>query len=61
MNNNLEYKGYYAAIHFNDEEEMFHGKITGIDDLINFEASSTAGIKAAFHEAVEDYLLLVVS
>lgn len=39
------------------EDEVFHGKITGTNDLVSFEGTTVAGLKQAFHEAVEDYLV----
>lgn len=52
----LQYKGYYADIHFSAEDEVFFGKIVGVNDLVNFEADSVKGLKKAFGEAVDDYL-----
>lgn len=56
MNDILEYKGYYASLHFSSEDEVFYGKLLGIDDLVNFEGASVKELKKAFHEAVDDYL-----
>ena len=56
MNDILEYKGYYATVHFNAEDEVFHGKIIGINDHVSFEGTTVTDLKAAFHEAVDDYL-----
>lgn len=56
MNDVLEYKGYYAEVHFNAEDEVFHGKVIAINDLVNFEGSTVKELKKAFHEAVDDYL-----
>lgn len=56
MNDILEYKTYYATVYFSAEDEVFHGKIIGINDLVSFEGSTVSELKAAFHEAVEDYL-----
>ena len=56
MNDILEYNGYYASLHFSSEDEVFYGKLLGIDDLVNFEGASVKELKKAFHEAVEDYL-----
>ena len=39
VNDILEYKGYYASLHFSSEDEVFYGKILGIDDLVNFEGA----------------------
>lgn len=56
MNDILKYKDYYAEIHFSSEDEVFFGKLIGINDLVNFEADSVKGLKKAFIEATEDYL-----
>jgi len=56
MNDILQYKGYYASVHFSSQDDVFFGKIMGIDDLVNFEGSSVKELKKAFHEAVDDYL-----
>ncbi|TAF43043.1 MAG: type II toxin-antitoxin system HicB family antitoxin [Sphingobacteriales bacterium] len=56
MTDILEYKGYYADLHFSAEDDVFYGKLIGINDLINFESDSVKGLKKAFKEAVDDYL-----
>jgi predicted HicB family RNase H-like nuclease len=56
MNDILQYKGYYASLNFSSEDEVFYGKLLGIDDLVNFEGASVKELKKAFHEAVDDYL-----
>ncbi|MFT3948580.1 MAG: type II toxin-antitoxin system HicB family antitoxin [Agriterribacter sp.] len=56
MNDILKYKDYLASVHFSMEDEIFYGKVLGIDDLINFEGSSIKELKKAFHEAVDDYI-----
>jgi predicted HicB family RNase H-like nuclease len=56
MNDILEYKGYYGTVQFSSEDEVFYGKLFGIDDLVTFEGGSVRELKKAFHEAVDDYL-----
>jgi predicted HicB family RNase H-like nuclease len=56
MNDILQFKGYYAEIHFSADDEVFFGKLLGISDLVSFEGASVSELKKAFHEAVEDYL-----
>lgn len=56
MNDIVEYKGYYASLHFSGEDEVFYGKLLGIDDLISFEGESVKKLIKAFHEAIDDYL-----
>lgn len=56
MNDILQYKNYYGSVHFSASDEVFHGKVLGINDLVNFEGTSVKELKAAFEEAVEDYI-----
>lgn len=54
--NILEYKGYFTKIEYSAEDKVLHGKIEGINDLINFESESIFEIEDEFHAAVDDYL-----
>lgn len=56
MNDILKYKDYYGSVQFSAADEVFYGKILAINDLVSFEGSSVQELKAAFEEAVEDYL-----
>jgi predicted HicB family RNase H-like nuclease len=56
MKNLMEYKGYFAKIEYSAKDEVFFGTIEGINDTVSFEGTSTAKLKTAFREAVEDYL-----
>lgn len=56
MSDTITYKGYLGTVHFSEEDEVFHGKIEAINDLIMFEGKSVKELKKAFHEAVDDYL-----
>lgn len=55
--NTLRYKGFVGSVAFSESDEVFFGKIEGIDALVNFEGKSVEELTAAFHEAVEDYLI----
>ena len=35
----LQYKDFIGVAHFDADDEVFFGKIEGIDDLISFEGS----------------------
>ena len=56
MGNIMEYKGYHTKIEFDAESKTLRGKIEGINDYIDFEASDILNIEFEFHAAVEDYL-----
>lgn len=55
--NTLRYKGYIGSVAYSEPDKVFFGKLEGIDDLVNYEGESVAELTAAFHEAVEDYLI----
>lgn len=52
----MTYKGYAARIEYSDEDECFVGHIAGIRDVVGFHGNSVAELRAAFTEAVDDYL-----
>ena len=58
MKDTIKYKGFIGSVHFDAEDEVFHGKIEGAPDLVTFEGKSVKELKKAFQEAVEDYLAL---
>lgn len=58
MKDVLIHKGFIGSVHFDSEDQVFHGKIEGINDLVTFEGNSVKEIIKAFHEAVDDYLSL---
>lgn len=54
--NTLKYKDFLGTVNFSEKDEVFFGKIEGIDGLVNFEGESVKELTEAFHEAVEDYI-----
>jgi predicted HicB family RNase H-like nuclease len=55
--NTMSYKGYAARVEFDDEDGLFFGRLAGIRDGVSFHADTVADQRAAFHEAVDDYVL----
>ena len=55
MNNALRYKGYAGTVTFSERDEVFHGKVIGMKDLITFEGDSVASLVEDFHSAVDEY------
>ena len=51
-------KGFLGSVHYSEADDCFFGRIEGIDDLVTFEGRTTEELRAAFQEAVEDYLAL---
>lgn len=58
MRDIIVYKDYIGTVHYSADDDIFFGKIEGINDLITFEGASVKELKAAFEEAVEDYIEL---
>ncbi|MBS3650758.1 type II toxin-antitoxin system HicB family antitoxin [Pseudaminobacter sp. 19-2017] len=54
--NTMAYKGYQARIEFDEEDEIFTGRIVGIIDVVGFHGQSVSELRNAFHEAVDDYI-----
>ncbi|MBO7140818.1 MAG: type II toxin-antitoxin system HicB family antitoxin [Prevotella sp.] len=54
--NTMSYKGYLGSVNYSDKDQVFFGKVEGINGLVNFEGESVKELTSAFHEAVDDYL-----
>lgn len=55
MKSIMKYSTFKAIIYYNDEHEIFHGKVINKNDLITFEGTSVKKLKNAFKEAIKDY------
>lgn len=54
--NTMTYKGYLGSVAYSEKDQLFFGKVEGINGLVNFEGESVKELTDAFHEAVDDYL-----
>ncbi|MCY0095665.1 type II toxin-antitoxin system HicB family antitoxin [Hoeflea ulvae] len=54
--NTMTHRGYHARIEYDGDDELFFGRITGIQDVVGFHGDTVAELKAAFHDAVDDYI-----
>ena len=52
----MQHRGYSARVEFDDEDGVFFGRIAGIADGVTFHATTVDGLRAAFREAVDDYV-----
>ena len=48
----LTYKDFIGTVHYSSEDDVFFGKIEGINDLITFEGDSVRVLRRAFEEAL---------
>ena len=53
----MTYKGYKGSVNYSDKDQVFFGKIEGINGLVNFEGKNINELTAAFHEAVDEYII----
>lgn len=51
------YKGYFGSVHYNDQDQVFYGKIEFIRALASYEGTDVKSLKRAFESAVDDYLI----
>lgn len=56
MTSTMSYKGYVARVEYDDEDGIFFGRVAGIRDGVGFHGESVSELRAAFREAVDDYL-----
>ena len=54
--NTMTHKGYAARVEYSEDDECFIGHIAGIRDAVGFHGESVIELRAAFEEAVDDYL-----
>jgi len=56
MNNELTYKGFTAKIEFSADDNVFVGRLVGIDDIVMFDAETVEGLKDSMRESVDFYI-----
>jgi len=54
--NTMTHKGQTARVAFDERDNILVGRLLGIGDIVGFHAASVAELRAAFEEAVDDYL-----
>lgn len=53
--NTMEYKGFTARIEYDDEDEVFVGRLLGLRAVVSFHADTVAKLKREMHVAVDEY------
>jgi predicted HicB family RNase H-like nuclease len=56
VTNLLKYKNYYARIAFDPSADAFHGRVIGIQDVIDFYGRTPDELRKEFKHSVEEYL-----
>ena len=52
----LNYKGYTGSIEYSREDDLFYGKVPGIQSLISYEGKTGKDLEKDFQEAIDEYL-----
>lgn len=52
----MKYNGFIGSVNYSDDDEVFHGKLECITDLVTYEGTTVQELKQAFHEAVDGYV-----
>lgn len=56
LTNLLTYKGYHARLAFDPSADAFHGRVIGIQDVIDFYGRTPDELRTEFKNSVEEYL-----
>jgi predicted HicB family RNase H-like nuclease len=56
MNDMLTYKDYTGSVHYSAADNVFFGKVEGINDLITFEGKTEQELKDAFHYMIDEHV-----
>jgi len=56
MDNALKYKGYTARVEFSADDEVFVGRVLGIDDIVIFHGETVAELQKEFHDSIDFYI-----
>jgi predicted HicB family RNase H-like nuclease len=52
----MEYRGYRAAVKFDDDAGIFHGEVIDTLDVITFQGETVVELRQAFTDSVDEYL-----
>ena len=55
------YKGYWTEISYSKEDRVYHGRLEGIRDVVNFEAKRKNDCEKEFRKAVDNYIRFCAS
>ncbi len=56
LTNLLKYKDYYAHIAFDPSADAFHGRVIGMQDVIDFSGCTPDELRHEFKTSVDEYL-----
>ena len=57
----LQYKGFRASVLYSAEDDLLVGKVLGIQDSVNFHATSIPELHEVFQNCIDNYLDILAS
>lgn len=54
--NTMHCEGYVALIEFDESVDLFHGRVLGLRDVVEFYGKDVDGLKKEFKASLEEYL-----
>ena len=57
MTNTMTYEGYTARIEYDPRDEVFVGRVLGIEDRITFHGATVGMLRHDFRAAIDRYLV----
>ena len=55
MSDCIHYRGYIGSVEYSEQDNILHGKLLGISDLIMYEGDSVESLKKDFEKTVDEY------
>ena len=52
----MTYKSYTARVEYDNRDDVFVGRVLGLQSILSFEGDSVEALKSAFEKAINDYL-----
>ena len=52
----LNYKGFIGSVRFSAQDDVFFGKVEGVNDLITFEGNTVKDLKDAFVYVIDEHI-----
>ena len=58
--NTIQYKGYVGKFAYEQDDDIFHGRVINIQDMVTFAGKSIEELKSALKGSVDEYLAFCV-
>jgi predicted HicB family RNase H-like nuclease len=52
----MSHRGYSGSVEYDSQDRIFHGRVTGIADVVTFQGTSVEELEASFRSSVDIYL-----